>query len=237
MKQAGVMLLCLVVFVVLAATMIQLPPMGSPRNPTYTHVIGRYLEKGWEEAGAPNVVTDVILNYRGYDTNGEVTVIFTALVAVFASLLVRPGQEDDVPPGDGVGRSSIVRTVASALAPFIAVFTVYLVLHGHLSPGGGFQGGTIFGALVILLSLTLGRTYGVRLFPRAARPWLQPAAVVTFIAIGLTGMALFGAYLAYPAAPQLAWLREAWLIIIEIAIGLGGASIVATLFWTMEAEP
>lgn len=237
MKRASAIALCLVVFAVLAATMIQLPPMGSARNPTYTHVIGRYLDKGPEEAGAPNVVTDVILNYRGYDTNGEVTVIFTALVAVLASLLLRPGQEDDTPPGDDAPRSIIVKLVTCAVAPFIAVFTIYLVLHGHLSPGGGFQGGTIFGALAILASLTLGRAYGMRLFPPAVRPWLQPSAVITFIVVGLAGMALFGVYLAYPLSPHLAWLREAWLIIIEIGIGLGGASIVATLFWAMEAEP
>lgn len=236
MKRLAAIALCVIVFAVLAATVSQLPPMGSMRNPTYTYIIDRYLQKGPEEAGAPNVVTDVILNYRGYDTLGEVTVIFTALIAVLATLLLRPGQEDEPPAGDAAPRSVIVQFVTRAMAPFIAVFTLYLILHGHMSPGGGFQGGTILGALIILLSLNLGRRYGRALLPPKPRPLLQASAVITFIVIGLAGMALYGGFLVYPAAARLEWLREVWLIAVEIGIGLGGASIVATLFWGMEAE-
>lgn len=237
MKRAAVIALLVVAFVPLTAAVVQLPRFGEATNPTYTHVSPRYLQKGEEEAGAPNIVTDVILNYRGYDTNGEVTVIFTALIAALSTLLLRPRQEADPPPRDDAPRSPIVKFIVKAIVPFIAIFTVYLILHGHLSPGGGFQGGTIFAALIILMSLSLGHQYGLRILPEGPRPWLQAAAVLTFTVVGLLGLALYGAYLAYPTTPQLAWVREAWLIIIEIGIGVGGASIFATVFWTMEAEP
>jgi multicomponent Na+:H+ antiporter subunit B len=236
-KRIAVIAVLVAAFVPLAAAVTQLPPFGEATNPTNTYVAPRYLQRGPEEAGAPNVVTDIILNYRGYDTNGEVAVIFTALIAALATLLVRPRQVAEAPPGDDAPRSPIVSFVVKAIAPFIAVFTVYLVLHGHLSPGGGFQGGTIFGALIILSSLTLGHKYGLRVLPERSRPWLQAAAVLAFIAVGLLGWTLCGAYLAYPAYPELEWVREAWLIALEIGIGVGGAAIFATVFWTMEAEP
>ncbi len=237
MKRIAVIAVLVAAFVPLAAAVAQLPTFGEASNPTNTYLVPRYLQKGPEEAGAANVVTDVILNYRGYDTNGEVVVIFTALIAALATLLVRPKQMAATPPGDDAPRSPIVSFVVKAIAPFIAVFTVYLVLHGHLSPGGGFQGGTIFGALIILLSLTLGHKYGLSLLPERSRPWLQAAAVLAFIAVGLLGWALCGAYLAYPSYSQLEWVREGWLIALEIGIGVGGAAIFATVFWTMEAEP
>ena len=56
-----------------------MPPMGDPDNPTMLNVVPHYLERGVEEAGAENIITGIILNYRGYDTMGEVTVIFSVL--------------------------------------------------------------------------------------------------------------------------------------------------------------
>jgi multicomponent Na+:H+ antiporter subunit B len=69
-----------------------LPPFGSPDNPVHQHVAPRYLQEMPREVGVPNVVTAVLASYRGYDTMGEVTVIFTAGVSVFVLLfLARPG--------------------------------------------------------------------------------------------------------------------------------------------------
>jgi len=68
-----------------------MPAFGSGDNPVHQHVAPRYLEDTPKEVGVPNVVTAVLASYRGYDTMGEVTVIFTAGVSVFALLfLVRP---------------------------------------------------------------------------------------------------------------------------------------------------
>ena len=62
------------------------PPFGAPDAPANLHVAPRYLEQGPVEAGVPNVVTAVLASYRGYDTLGEVTVIFTAGIGVLALL-------------------------------------------------------------------------------------------------------------------------------------------------------
>lgn len=61
-----------------------LPRMGSPDAPAYRHVAPLYIERSEPETGVPNIVTAVLASYRGYDTLGEVTVIFTAGVSVLA---------------------------------------------------------------------------------------------------------------------------------------------------------
>lgn len=235
MKKALVVTLLIFAAVPLLLAVAELPPHGSAQNATYTHVSAHYLEYGAEEAGAENIVTDVILNYRGFDTNGEVTVIFTALAAVLAVLLLgRPASTATERPAHVV--SIVVRFIVRLLAPFIAMFAIYVILNGHISPGGGFQGGTILGALAIVLTLVLGEDEARRLLPEGPKPWLQAAAPLTFVGIGLAGLADVGSYLGFPIAESLAWVRTMWLLAIEIGIGVGGAAIIATIFWTMEAE-
>lgn len=65
---------------------LDLPPFGQAATPVHEYVAPRYLEKSIEETGVPNVVTAVLASYRGYDTLGEVTVIFTAGIAVLMLL-------------------------------------------------------------------------------------------------------------------------------------------------------
>jgi len=70
-----------------------LPAFSDPQAPIHRHVVPRYLEDGPRETGVPNVVTAVLASYRGYDTLGETTVVFTAGVGVIA-LLRRRRQQD-----------------------------------------------------------------------------------------------------------------------------------------------
>ncbi|MGI9405505.1 MAG: DUF4040 domain-containing protein [Hyphomicrobiaceae bacterium] len=65
---------------------IDLPPFGAADTPVHSHVAPRYLEKSIEETSVPNVVTSVLASYRGFDTLGEVTVIFTAGLGVLLLL-------------------------------------------------------------------------------------------------------------------------------------------------------
>ncbi len=215
----------------------QLPPIGSVQNPTYTHVVPRYLAEGHEEAGAENIVTAVILNYRGFDTDGEVTVIFTALMSVFAVLLMPrladKKREEGLP---AVPVSPVTYFVVRTLAPFIVMFAIANIAYGHAAPGGGFQGGTIIGALLIATSLVMGSERVGRLLPESIRPWLQPAAVLMFSIVGIAGMFLLGEYLSYPVHGPYVFLRTPFLTLIEIGIALGGAAIVASIFWTMEGS-
>lgn len=218
----------------LLAAVAALPPQGSLSNPTNTHVVPRYLEKGAEEAGAENIVTDIILNYRGYDTEGEVTVIFTALVAVLAVSLVEKTPTVGRAP-ERIPPSPVVLFVVRVMVPFVLILAVYIILYGHVTPGGGFQGGAVLGALVIAASLVMGGKRTRRWIPERARPWIQPAAIVAFTTVGVTGFA-FGEYLTFPQEHALAWFRTVELMALEVGIGVGGAAIIASIFWAMEEE-
>ena len=90
----------LLVVVVTGAALIygtlDMPHFGDPDAPVHHHVVPRYLEKSPDEIGIPNVVTGVLASYRGYDTLGELTVIFTAGVGVLALLGIRRRRQDEV---------------------------------------------------------------------------------------------------------------------------------------------
>lgn len=70
-----------------------MPATGDPQSPPALHVSPRYIEQSFDETGVPNMVTSVLADYRGFDTLGEVTVIFTGALAVL--LILRTGREED----------------------------------------------------------------------------------------------------------------------------------------------
>ena len=70
---------------------LDMPPFGDPANPIHHHVAPHYLQESEHEIGIPNVVTSVLASYRGYDTLGETTVIFAAVVGVLLLLARGPG--------------------------------------------------------------------------------------------------------------------------------------------------
>lgn len=72
---------------------LEMPATGDPDSPAATHVSPRYIEEGFAETAVPNMVTAVLADYRGFDTLGEVTVIFTGALAVL--LILRGAREDD----------------------------------------------------------------------------------------------------------------------------------------------
>ena len=98
LRSALPILLLAPALVVLLQAIADLPPVGDPASAPFTHVAPYYIEHGHEQTGAPNLVTAVLADYRGYDTFGELTVIFTAGVAC---LLVLGGKDDGPPPHEG----------------------------------------------------------------------------------------------------------------------------------------
>ncbi|RLI83831.1 DUF4040 domain-containing protein [Archaeoglobales archaeon] len=77
---------CITFFMVLAFGLPDLPKIGDPNAPQNLHVVPRYIKGSYEESGVINIVTAILANYRGYDTLGEVTVIFTAGISVLLLL-------------------------------------------------------------------------------------------------------------------------------------------------------
>jgi len=142
---------------VLLMTVAGLPRFGEDHVQVH-EVADYYIENGLKDTGAVNIVAGMILDYRAFDTLGESFVLFTALNCVLI-LLRRDFDEeyeaDDRPYYDLTG-DNILRTTGFFLVPSIIVFGVYVMLNGHLSPGGGFSGGAIVGAGLIFASVAFG---------------------------------------------------------------------------------
>jgi len=152
-------ILCSIIIVTLLATVSYLPEFGLASNPNNNEVVERYNAKGLEETGAVNAVAGMILDYRAFDTLGESHVLFIAAVCVMILLRLDHSKKD----GKDLKQESedndrlyepkddrILQLTAKVLVPIIILFGIYVILNGHLSPGGGFSGGAIIGAGLIL---------------------------------------------------------------------------------------
>lgn len=151
-KGAVVVLGAAIIFALLL-TASNTPAFGDEHNPYNNEVSERYLEKGLEETGAVNAVTGMILDYRAFDTFGESCVLFIAAACVL--ILLRDDKSDTTakaliderfePVSD-----TILQASTRIIFPAIMIFGIYILLNGHLSPGGGFSGGAIMGAGLIM---------------------------------------------------------------------------------------
>ena len=167
-------LICVSTIALLVSTAAQLPPYGSPDNPANNEVSERYIEKGMQETGAVNIVAGMILDYRAFDTLGESNVLFIAAVTVLILLRVTPSRNgkpstsqleaecDDrmyEPKND-----LILQHQTNFLVPMILLFGIYGLMNGHIGPGGGFGGGAIMGAGLILYLNAFGYKKTQRFF-------------------------------------------------------------------------
>ncbi|WP_242964709.1 hydrogen gas-evolving membrane-bound hydrogenase subunit E [Flavonifractor sp. An100] len=143
----------IVMMVTLLGVVLVMPQFGDPDAPAVNEVSERYLEQGVEETGAINAVTGMILDYRAFDTFGESTVLFAAAMSVIL-LLRHPGR----PAATEGSGDLILHRMGMLILPAVMMFGIYVILNGHLSPGGGFSGGTVLGCGLILSALILGRS-------------------------------------------------------------------------------
>jgi multicomponent Na+:H+ antiporter subunit B len=143
----------------------------------------RYLANSSEETGSANLVTAVVVNYRGFDTLGEVTVLFLAATGVGA-LLSFIKDDDEKKKKKILPPSLILSKGARLVLPLIVLFGVYVFLHGHLSPGGGFQGGVIIASGMLLF-------YIAEPAKRASHKVIsiiESTAGLAFIGLGIVGL-------------------------------------------------
>jgi len=148
----------------------------------------RYNERGLEENGAANIVTSVVVNYRGFDTLGEVTVLFIAAVGLAAVLYTRTGKAASA----GAEPSSLVLfTGCRFLFPLILLLGAYIFIHGHLTPGGGFQGGAVVASGFLLIYLGCPD----RKLSKAAVGAVESLSGLAFVAVALVGLTVGGSFL------------------------------------------
>ncbi len=155
----GSIALCLLLIALLLLNVSYLPKFGSPENPTENEVVQRYVEEGMDEVGSVNLVSNMILGYRGFDTFGETCVLFIAATCVLVLLKKSEKELEEEKETDWQYEpkpDSILQVITGILVPCIFLFGIYIILNGHLSPGGGFSGGSTIGAGLILYVTTFG---------------------------------------------------------------------------------
>ncbi len=185
-------------------------PFGIPKTEIGTY----FIEHGREQTGAANMVTSVVINYRGLDTLGEVTVLFVAAIGLGAALTTRRKRN-----AFHIEQASLVLyTGCRFLFPLILLFGAYVFVHGHLTPGGGFQGGAIVASAFFLVYLGCrGRRVGSKGIKIA-----ESLGGLIFILVGLIGLLVGGGYFLSNYLPKgaLGSLFSAGTIpIIYVAIG------------------
>jgi multicomponent Na+:H+ antiporter subunit B len=169
--------------------------------PDFGQHLGHYAamlnELAVPERHVTNVVTAVNFDYRALDTMGEEFILFAAVAGVAlllrAQRVEREQQADDEAPGREVPETSdAVRVTGLGLIGFTILLGFYTVLHGQLSPGGGFQGGVILATAPLLVYLAGEHALFQRFTPMAVIHVAESMGVGGYVVMGMGGV-LFGA--------------------------------------------
>lgn len=220
-----------------------IPYYGDPSNPIHHHVAPRYLEGSATEIGVPNVVSAVLASYRGYDTLGETTVVFTAAIGVLVLIggARRPHSEESPrsdPKQELMKQYSILRLITKLLLPLILLFALYVQFHGDFGPGGGFQAGVIFAAGFVLYALVYGLDQARQIMP----PWLLrigiSLGVLIYAGVGVAGILLGGAFLDYgvldPHDPMHG--QHLGIFLVELGVGITVSAVMISIFYAFAGR-
>lgn len=232
-------LFCISLVFLLLTAVSRLPQFGQGDNPVNNEVSRRYIEKGLEETGAVNIVTGMILDYRAFDTLGESHVLFIATCTVL--ILLRSDKKkvensiEDLENNDRIYEPKndiILQTVARILVPPIIIFGIYVILGGHLGPGGGFSGGAVIGAGLILYLNAFGFAKTERFFTAKTYKWMSFGALACY--------ALAKSYSFYTGANHIesviplgtpgAILSSGLILILNICVGIVVAGTMYTFY-------
>lgn len=209
-----------------------LPAFGDPASPAATHVAKYYVEHAYHDDHTPNIVTVMIADYRGFDTLGETMVVFAAGLAC-ALLLLPRGATGRLPPILRRKTNLIAEVVTRIMIPLVVLFALYVVFHGHYSPGGGFQGGALIAGAVLLARVVVGRARSESMFPVGIGRALGAVGLGIYAGIGALTLALGGDFLQYdhlPLGTSPAWERYWGILGVELGVALAVLGTLVSIF-------
>ncbi|MEX2549750.1 MAG: hydrogen gas-evolving membrane-bound hydrogenase subunit E [Nitriliruptoraceae bacterium] len=237
-RQAGAAVMAVVVGSAMAVVTFLLA--GRRRR---SEVADTFLERGPSLTGGDNVVNTILVDFRAFDTLGEITVLAVAAVAIVG--LVRystyrpippPGEVAEVDPdehvrrwgGSGMIDSPVLRTGNLLLAPLMVVVSVWLLVRGHDAVGGGFIGGLTAGAAVVLLYFSRGheriwQSRWLRTLPLAG------GGIIVATGYGLAGVAMAGSFLSGGKLPLPLVGEIAYSLVFDIGVYLIVIGIVVSI--------
>jgi multicomponent Na+:H+ antiporter subunit B len=247
----------------------EFPLWGDPNAPASTHVSPYYIENTLKDTSVPNIVTAVLADYRGYDTMFETIVIFTAGIACIFLLRTYKTVEPDIRlyrhiptgitlriekggkfPEDSnhferldtawVPYDLIVKTTCRLVIPFIQIFALYVIAHGHYSPGGGFQGGVIMGASLVLYAIAFNLRSAIRRMGERVIMILAALGVGIYAGIGTLSMLFEKNYLDYSALANIfafdpVSAHSHGILLVEIGVGIVVMAVMVMLYYILAS--
>jgi Multisubunit Na+/H+ antiporter, MnhB subunit len=155
-----------------------------------------YAEHTAQDLGAANIVTAIVVTYRGLDTLGEVTVLF--LTATIIGMVLARGRKQRALQRQLPAAGELLTTGSRLLVPLILLLGVYVFVNGHLTPGGGFQGGAIVASAALLLLLT----DPLKRFSHRLIAVMEAVSGLFFIGLGVLGLVYAGGFLDSRVLPN-----------------------------------
>lgn len=211
-----------------------LPVIGDPTSAPNTHVSDYYIEHAVEDTHSPNLVTAMIVDYRAYDTLFETTVMFLAglgAVMILASqpspkrrvLKARPGGEKER-TGRPTYRTINKDVMIAILIPIILVYGIYVLFHGEVSLGGGFQAGALMGMVYILDVFVLPERQLLLTFSKVRAAAFAGVGTFIYALTGILCMLRGGRFLEFGALPfgflSEEELHPAGILLVEVGVAV-----------------
>lgn len=241
MKRLTFMLLAACALIMLVAAS-DLPDWADPASPASSHLSPGFIEQAYEATHTPNVVTAVLADYRGYDTMFETVVVFLAALIIMIILRHTPRKRRKVllrrPQREG--RDIVLRGAAQLIIPVMQIFALYVLGHGHYSPGGGFQGGVIFGASFILLALCYNLEFTLARFRERLVLFCCAGGALLYAAVGALCLALGWNFLGYAALAGLlssseAMARSYGILAVEVGVGITVMAVMVSIYYDLAS--
>ncbi len=222
------------------------PDWADPTSPASLHLSPHYITETIEETSVPNIVTSVLADYRGFDTMFETTVILAAGLAVL--IILRRYRKEDIDDEEGDWKydvsyqDTITQTICRLMVPFMQLFALYVIAHGHHSPGGGFQGGVILGASFILLGISYDLKTILNRMREKANVILANVGVLLYAGIGFLALLLGANYLDYSILSKIlpsvthVEARSLAMLGVEIGVGITVMAIVISVYTNLASH-
>ena len=213
-----------------------LPTIGRLDTPANGQLSNYYIVHAVEDTNSPNLVTAVLADYRGFDTLFETCVLFLSGVVVIVTLTSEPQkilQKKQKHPGRVKGFGSVAfDSSIRIVVPILAVYAVYVLIHGEVSLGGGFQAGALLGCAYLLDRITPDTDMGLTRMKSSSMMITASAGVFLYLLTGILCMAGGGSFLEYDKLPlplEGSELHSAGIFMIELGVTLCVAAVLAKI--------
>ncbi|MEN9765048.1 MAG: hypothetical protein RL397_1003 [Pseudomonadota bacterium] len=222
---------------VLFVVSFEQPLLGDSTAPVHQHVAPWYLSETPRLIDIPNIVTAILASFRGYDTLGEVIVVFTAGIGVISVLGFRPKSKSMLRGNSlaqrvrGVQHHAVLRVVGKLLIPVLMLFALVVQFHGKYTPGGGFSAGALFAAAVMLYGILEGADKSAKALPQPVMLRLAALGATIYSGVGLVAFFKGGNFLNYSVLATDPLVGQyLGILIIEFGVGLTVTAVLIMIF-------